>query len=164
LSAVGYQLFSHQPRQELIAPRITDRFLLEIHDSIVHINDWSPMEQTATGRLRDTGVSATDRNTAMWLHLTPAMGFFILGPLAIGIPLFIWLAKKDASSFVDDHGREVLNMSITGAILFVISAMTVLLMPLWLIWAIVALIGVIRGATAASDGAFFRYPMTIRFM
>lgn len=122
------------------------------------------MEQMAKGQLRDTTAGTTDRNAAMWLHISPALGFFVLGPLAIGIPLVIWLARRDASSFVDDHGREVLNMSITGMILLVISGLTVILIPLWLAWAIVTMIGIVRGATAANEGTFFRYPMTIRFL
>ncbi len=118
----------------------------------------------ASGRLRDTGVSASDRNVAMWTHLSPLLAFVVTGPFAVAAPLIIWLLRRDSSPFVDDHGREVVNMAITGAVLLLIGAMTGILFPLWLVWAIVALIGVIRGANAASNGEFFRYPMTIRFV
>ncbi len=88
----------------------------------------------------------------------------VLGPFAGVAPLVLWLMRREESSFNDDHGREVLNMSITGVILFFIGALTGFAMVLWLIWAVIALISIIRGAMAASNGEYFRYPMTIRFL
>ena len=123
------------------------------------------MAQMATGRLRSTQLSDSDRNVAMWTHLSPLLGFFVLGPITVVIPVFIWLNKRESSAFVDDHGREVVNMSITGILLLMIAAMSGgILAPLWLVWAIVILIGVVRGANAAHAGEFFRYPMTVRFI
>ena len=118
-----------------------------------------------TGRLRDSSVNATDRSVAMWTHLSPLLASMVLGPLAGLAPLIIWLIRRDTSPFVDDHGREVVNMSITGTALLIAGIVTGgILVPVWLVWAIVALIAVIRGAIAANNGEFFRYPMTIRLL
>ncbi len=117
-----------------------------------------------SGRLRDDGLAAGERNYAMWIHLSPLLGFFVLGPIAGVIPLVLWLARREASPFNDDHGREVLNFCITGAIVFVAGIVTVIGMILWPIWAILAIIGIVRGASAASAGEYFRYPVTIRFL
>jgi len=101
----------------------------------------------------------------MWMHLSVLLAFLVIGPFAGIAPLVLWLARRDTSPFDDDHGREVVNMSITGLILFGVAAVTagigmILLVP----WVIVSLIGVIRGAIAANNGEYFRYPMTFRFI
>ena len=69
-----------------------------------------------------------------------------------------------ATVAAEQCGREVVNMSITGVIFFLIGAVTGIGMVFWVVWAFVACISVIRGATAAGRGEYFRYPMTIRFL
>ena len=120
--------------------------------------------QTATGKLQNQGITATDRHWSMWMHLSVLLAFMVIGPFAGVAPLIMWLSRRDRSVFNDDHGREVLNMSITGVMLIVIGMITGIGMVVWLVWAIVALIALIRGAVAASNGEYFRYPMTIRFI
>ena len=85
--------------------------------------------------------------------------------LAAVAPLVMWLSRRDSSAFIDDHGREVMNMSITGVLLFLLGLLTGGIgMIVWIPWAIVTLIALIRGAVAASNGEYFRYPMTFRFL
>ncbi len=121
--------------------------------------------QTATGRIQQGGLDATDRNWAMWTHLSVLLAFMVMGPFAAVAPLAMWLSRRQSSAFIDDHGREVMNMSITGVLLFVFGLLTGGIgMIMWFPWAIVAVIALIRGAVAASNGEYFRYPMTIRFL
>ncbi len=54
--------------------------------------------------------------------------------------------------------------SITGVVLFVLGMVTGIGMLAWLVWVVVAIIALVRGAVAASNGEYFRYPMTIRFI
>ncbi len=123
--------------------------------------------QTATGRLQDQRLASTDRNFAMWMHVSVLLALFVVGPFAGVAPLILWLSRRDRSPFNDDHGREVVNMSITGVIVLGVGMITLatgigmLVVPIWLI---IILIGLIRGAVAASNGEYFRYPMTIRFL
>ncbi len=120
--------------------------------------------QVATGQIQD-GLSTTDRHWSMWTHLSVLLAFMVVGPLAAVAPLVMWLSRRDSSAFIDDHGREVMNMSITGVLLFLLGLLTGGIgMILWIPWAIVTLIALIRGAVAASNGEYFRYPMTIRFL
>jgi len=99
----------------------------------------------------------------MWMHLSVLLAFPVIGPLAGIAPLVLWLARRDTSPFADDHGREVVNMSITGLILSCVAAVTAGIgLILWVPWLIFALIGVVRGAMAAKNGEYFRYPMTFR--
>ena len=118
--------------------------------------------QVATGQI-DDGLTTTDRHWSMWTHLSVLLAFMV-GPLAPVAPLVMWLSRRHSSAFIDDHGREVMNMSITGVLLFVLGLMTGIGLLAWVVWAIIAVIALIRGAVAASNGQYFRYPMTIRFL
>ena len=113
-------------------------------------------------RLRQNGLSETERHWAVATHLSP-LAVLIFWPLIFS-PLVIWLIRKDHSVFNDDHGRETVNFAISFVLLHIILTVTifgVLLMPV--LW-IVGLIAVIRGAVAAGGGEYFRYPMTFRFL
>ena len=118
----------------------------------------------APGRLRQTELVSGDRNYAVWMHLSPLLAFLVVGPFAGVLPLILWLARRDQSPFADDHGREVVNVSITGAFLFVIGLITGIGMLVWVVWLVMTLVNLIRGATAAGSGEYFRYPMVIRFL
>jgi uncharacterized Tic20 family protein len=120
--------------------------------------------QTATGRIQQEGLSDTDRHWSMWTHLSVLLAFMVIGPFAAVAPLAMWLSRRRSSVFVDDHGREVMNMSLTGVVLLLLGMVTGIGMIAWLVWVIVTIIALIRGAVAASNGEYFRYPMTIRFI
>ena len=121
--------------------------------------------QIATGRLEDRGLDTSECHWSMWMHLSVLLTLLVVtAPLAIVAPLVMWLSRRNESAFNDDHGREVMNMSITGACLLALAMLTGIGFLVWIPWAIVAFIGVIRGAVAASNGEYFRYPMTIRFL
>jgi uncharacterized Tic20 family protein len=117
-----------------------------------------------TNRLRETALSPSDRNVAVWLHLLPLMAFMVIGPFAGIAPFLLWMGRREISPFDDDHGREVVNMSLTGALIFVAGLVTGVAMLLWVAWLVVTFVNVIRGAIAASAGEYFRYPMTLRFL
>jgi hypothetical protein len=107
-----------------------------------------------------------DRDAAMFCHLAAFAGFvFPFGDVIA--PLVIWLMKKDASPYVDLHGREVLNFHVSMYIWALVSAILclvlvgfVLLLGLMIIGVVCPIIGAIR----ASDGREYRYPLTIRFL
>ncbi len=120
--------------------------------------------QVATGQIQD-GLSTTDRHWSMWMHLSVLLAILVVtAPIAIVAPLVMWLSRRNSSAFIDDHGREVMNMSITGACLLAVAMVTGIGFLAWIPWAIVAFIGIIRGAVASSNGEYFRYPMTFRFL
>lgn len=115
---------------------------------------------TPGGRLRIDGLSETDRNFAVAMHLSP-LAFLIIGPFAFAAPLVLWLIRKDESAFNDDHGRESVNFLITY-LLFGTALCWTFIVPTVLV--IVGVVAMIRGALASTRGEFFRYPMTIRFL
>ena len=116
-------------------------------------------DRPVSERLQQEGLSENERNYALAIHLSPLAGL-VFGPL-IFAPLIPWLIKKDKSAFVDDHGREVVNFGISYLLLSLLLFWTIVV-PIAL--AIVAFVNFIRGAVAASNGQYFRYPMTIRFL
>ena len=120
---------------------------------------------TPTPRLREEGLTDSDRHFAIGMHISPLVLTVIgAGPLALIAPLVLWLVRKKLSAFDDDHGREVINFGISFLLWHVALAITVIGLALWPVLWVVAIVNNIRGAIAAGRGEYFRYPMTIRFL
>src|SRR6476619_344079 len=71
----------------------------------------------------DSGISAEERQWAMFAHLSALAGGIVTagwaGSLGCFIgPLVIWMMKKDTMPFVDDQAKEALNFNISVAIVF----------------------------------------------
>ena len=138
--------------------------------SIAMTAEQQPQQQTQVGsgqtlRIREEGLPDAERHYAVAIHLT-TFAFLIFQPAVI-IPLVLWLVKKDESRFNDDHGREVVNVLITGAIFtFVAGALFIAVVPIiaLLVWYVAIGINLVRGAMAAGRGEYFRYPMTLRIL
>ncbi len=120
---------------------------------------------TASGRLRATDLPDFDRNYALVMHLAP-IAALILGPAValgvIAVPI-MWMVKKGESTFIDDHGRDLVNFGISMFLLSFGLMMTLIGAILVPVLLVVAAISMIRGAMAAGNGEYFRYPMTFRF-
>ena len=82
-------------------------------------------------------------------------------------PLILWLIKRDEMPSVGDHGKESLNFQISMTIytiaagLSVLAVIGIVLLPAVII---VNLIFVIIAGVKASNGEFYRYPLSIRFI
>ena len=100
-------------------------------------------------------------------HASALLGVFVHFPGHLLGPLIVWLVKRDESPEIDAHGKEALNFQISMLIYNAIAAVFclvligfVFLAVLWILNAILCIIAAIK----ASDGEFYRYPMTIRFI
>jgi uncharacterized protein len=100
-------------------------------------------------------------------HASALAGLLIHFPGHLLGPLIIWLWKRDESAEIDAHGKEALNFQISMLIYNVVAAFFclvligfVFLAILWVLNAVFVIIASIQ----ASDGKFYRYPMTIRFL
>lgn len=110
------------------------------------------------GRFIDPSVSPGMRTAAIAMHLW-WIAFPILGPFAMLIPLVLWVALEGRSGFIDDHGREAMNAMLTLVILVLVPVCGwILLVPWIFLW----LVGSIRAAIAAGNGAYDRYPAIFR--
>ena len=110
--------------------------------------------------------SEGDRTYSMLIHLSGFLSYAI-GPFALIVTLVLWLARKDDSAFINDHGREAMNYNISiwlyAAIICLLVLVTIGLcfIPALVIFDIIV---VILAAVRASSGAYYRYPVTIRFI
>lgn len=107
-----------------------------------------------------------ERTYSMLLHLSQFLGWLI-GPLSIAVTLVMWLAKKDQSQYIDDHGREAMNFTISiwiYTIIGIILAFFVVGICMIAALSVFEIVVVIMAAVRASSGGYYRYPMTIRFI
>ena len=102
----------------------------------------------------------------MLMHLAQLAGYIV--PFAgLVLPIVMWATNKDHSDVVDQHGKSVLNWIISSMIYMVISAILIFVLigiPLIFVVAICTLIFSILGAVKASNGEFYKYPLTITFI
>lgn len=130
------------------------------------------MEEFATNaqdRLVDHDATDSERQYAMWIHLS-LLGTIVAPFVILIVPLVMWLIRKEDSPYLDDHGREALNFQISLyaymlALVPVVAVLTcgvgaVLIPGVY----VLGIVGMVRAAKAANRGEFYRYPMTIRFL
>jgi uncharacterized Tic20 family protein len=112
-------------------------------------------------------VSSHVRTWNILCHASALLGVFFHFPGHLLGPLIVWLAKRDDSPEIDAHGKEALNFQISMLIYNVIAAIFCLVLIgfafLAILW-ILNTIFVIVASIQASEGKFYRYPMTIRFI
>lgn len=100
-------------------------------------------------------------------HASALLGVLFHFPGHLVGPLIVWLAKREDSPEIDAHGKESLNFQISMllynaiAVVFCLVLIGFVLLPiLWILNAVFVIVASIQ----ASDGKFFRYPITIRFI
>ncbi len=110
--------------------------------------------------------AAEEKTYAMFCHLGAFSGLVV--PFGnIIVPLILWLAKRESSTFIDMHGKEAINFQISLMIYSLISAVLILVLVGVLLLAglcIFNLVIVIVAGLRAKSGESFRYPLTIRFI
>lgn len=108
-----------------------------------------------------------EKNWALAIHLSQLAGLTGIPFGSLIAPLVLWLMKKDQSPALDAHGKEVLNFEITLCIAMVVCFLLTFIVIgffLFFLVGIAALIFIIMGAIKVSNGQFYRYPCTIRFI
>lgn len=107
---------------------------------------------------------SSDSNDKLLIILSHLSFFLGVGLI---LPLVVYLIKKQDSPLVADHAREALNFHITaliyGVIGFALCFLFIgfLLLPLL---AIAIVVCSIIAAIKASEGGFYKYPMTLRLI
>src|ERR1700736_1949739 len=114
--------------------------------------------------------SSTSSEIHTWsvlCHASALLGLFLhfFGHL-LG-PLVVWLIKRDASPEIDANGKESLNFQISmliydaiAAILCIVLIGIPILIALWVLNTVFVIIASVK----TSEGKFYRYPFTIRFL
>ena len=100
-------------------------------------------------------------------HASALLGVFLHFPGHLLPPLIVWLVKRGDSPEIDAHGKESLNFQISMLIYNIVAAVFCLILVgfvflaiLWVLNAVFVIIASIK----ASEGKFYHYPMTIRFI
>jgi len=111
----------------------------------------------------------TGNKERTWAALTHAATFtgYLTGAGFIVGPLVMWLIKKDQMPFVDVHGKQAVNFNISmliyafvGFISLFILIGFVLLPALAIFHLVVSIIAAVK----ASNGEYYSYPLSIRFI
>ena len=117
-----------------------------------------------------TARTVSSTNVRTWnilCHASALLGVFLHFPGHLLGPLIVWLAKRDDSPEIDAHGKESVNFQISMLIYNGIAVVFCLVLVgfafLAVLWVLNAVF-VIVASIQASDGKFYRYPMTIRFI
>ncbi|MEO7933506.1 MAG: DUF4870 domain-containing protein [Chthoniobacterales bacterium] len=107
---------------------------------------------------------ATGSDDKIWIilcHLSLIIGVgFIL-------PLIVYFVKKQDSPLTAEHAREALNFHISVYLYAFVSFLLCFIfigVPLLFILGIGSVICSIVACIKASDGQFYRYPLTLRFV
>lgn len=108
-----------------------------------------------------TGTESNDKILIILSHLSIFLGVGLL------VPLVVYLAKKQDSPLVADHAKEALNFHITLLIYGIVAGILCFVLIgflLLFVLGIGAAVGAIMAAIRASEGKFFKYPLTIRLI
>ncbi len=111
--------------------------------------------------------SSDVRTWSVLCHASALLGLFFHFLGHLGGPLIVWLMKRGDSPEIDAHGKESLNFQISmliydavAAILCIVLIGIPILIALWVLNTVFVIIASIK----ASEGKFYRYPITIRFI
>jgi uncharacterized protein len=100
-------------------------------------------------------------------HASALLGFFLPWAGHVIAPLVVWLIKRGDSPDIDAHGKESINFQLSMLVYAVISGILCLILIGFVLLAILHVVNVVLVIIAsirASEGKFYRYPMTIRFL
>ena len=103
----------------------------------------------------------SDKILAVLCHISLLLGVGFL------LPLIVLFVKGAESPFVGAHAKEVLNFHISLLIYCLCTIPLVFLLigiPIFIGIALMSFICAIIGAVRASEGGFYFYPLTIRFI
>lgn len=108
-----------------------------------------------------TPANSSDKALIILSHLSALIGVgFIL-------PLIVWLVKKNEADIVAAHALEALNFHLS-LLIYTICAIPlcfiVIGIPLLVVMGLGSIVLAIIAAVQASDGKFYRYPLTLRMV
>jgi uncharacterized protein len=109
-------------------------------------------------------VSSSDRLWSVLCHLSYFFGFALLSFL---FPMTVYLVMRDESAYVTHHAREALNFHLSLLLYFLCCIPLCFIGLGFVLIGAIALTGLICSIVAAvkaSKGAFYHYPITVRFV
>lgn len=111
-------------------------------------------------------LSETERNWAMFCHLSAFTGFFFPFGSIIG-PLICWMARRDESTWINENGKASLNFQLSILLYTVLSIPLCFILigiPIVIALGTLKIICIIIASIRASKGEEFKYPLAIPFI
>ncbi len=105
----------------------------------------------------------TERTYLMLMHLSQ-FASWLIPFVGIVIPILMWTTNKDTNPEVDRHGKNILNFTISYAIYSIALFIIIIGIPLLIVLFAVYAVAVIIASIKASNGEFWKYPLTIQFI
>jgi len=133
---------------------------LETSETLILLMETTPPSPTSSS-------SADVRTWNVLCHASALLGFFFPWAGHILAPLIVWLVKRGDSPEIDAHGKESVNFQLSMLIYSIISGILCLVLIGFVLLAILHVLNVvfvIIASIRASEGNFYRYPLTIRFL
>ena len=111
-------------------------------------------------------LSESERNWAMFCHLSAFAGFFFPFGGIIG-PLICWLSRKDESAWVNENGKSSMNFHLS-ILLYIVLAIPLCFIivgiPLIAFLGVLKIVCIVIASIRASKGERFKYPLAIPFI
>lgn len=134
-------------------------------------NQYQSPNPERSDRIVDSSATPDERNYCMLMHLSLLLHIVLPG-LAIIATLIMWQTRRASSPFIDDHGREAMNFSLSMIVynvaVWIIALLTcvgsILAIPISLGLTVLGIVGMVLATVAASRSEYFRYPMCLRFL
>lgn len=111
-------------------------------------------------------LTESERNWAMFCHLSAFAGFFFPFGGIIG-PLIFWLSRKDDSVWVNINGKAALNFNLSMLLYMILAVPLVIILigiPIVIALGILKIVCVTIASIKAGRGELFRYPLAIPFI
>ena len=109
-------------------------------------------------------ISSADRLWSVFCHLSY---FFGLALISFIFPLVVYLVTRGDSPYITHHAKEALNFHLSLLVYGLVCVPLCLIfigIPLLIALAIVGLVCSIVAAVKATQGVYYEYPVTIRFV
>jgi uncharacterized protein len=127
----------------------------------------SPVSDTNPSPASSVAPTEKERTWGMLAHLAAFFGLVVPVIGNVAGPWFVWMAKRDESTFVGEQARESLNFNITVSLGAIICGFAALIFigfllgsALLIAWLVLTLIAAIR----ASEGIHYHYPFSLRLV
>lgn len=125
-------------------------------------------EGTSVGARIDEAVGKAIKDVPQYcllMHLSQLLGF-VLPVVGLAAPILMWVLRRDDSTDIERHGKNIVNWLLSALIYGVVCALlsTVLIgIPLAGALLVCSVAFPILGGLKAKDGIIWTYPLTIPF-
>lgn len=112
-------------------------------------------------------LSQDEKNLATLSHLGTFVGVVLPGMGNILVPFLIWMLKKEDSDYIAAHAKEALNFQITISLLFILGAISIIILIGFVALPILVILDIalcISAAVKASRGEYYEYPINFRLI